>query len=91
MSPNRTNRYQANELFNVQADTTEMQVMCLLMTKLFFLGVFFLADPVEELSDASAQTSTNSAAELLKQGAGTAFLQMLLQYYPFHIHYNNCK
>uniref|UniRef100_A0A8C4FEH7 Tensin 3 n=1 Tax=Dicentrarchus labrax TaxID=13489 RepID=A0A8C4FEH7_DICLA len=26
-------------------------------------------DPVEELSDSSAQTSTNSAAELLKQGA----------------------
>lgn len=35
------------------------------------LSVCFFADPVEELYDSSTQTATNSAAELLKQGAGT--------------------
>ena len=30
------------------------------------------SDPMEELHDSSPQTATNSAAELLKQGAGSA-------------------
>lgn len=40
---------------------------------LYILTVFRLfltADPMEELNDSTAQTATNSAADLLKQGAG---------------------
>lgn len=35
------------------------------------ISVFLVADPMEDLNESAAQTSTNSAAELLKQGAGT--------------------
>lgn len=43
----------------------------------FSLFVFSSADPVEEKNDSSAQTATNSAAELLKQGAGTKDLCLI--------------
>lgn len=35
------------------------------------ISLWLPADPVEELNNPPAQTATNSAAELLKQGAGT--------------------
>lgn len=37
---------------------------------------FLFADPLEEIAETSPQTAANSAAELLKQGAG------LLNFYP---------
>lgn len=39
--------------------------------------MFSSADPVEEKNDSSAQTAANSAAELLKQGAGTKDLCLI--------------
>lgn len=52
-----------------------MKVHRLIMFLLVNSSFFFLPDPVEELNDSSAQTATNSAAELLKQGAGTSLTQ----------------
>ena len=37
------------------------------------LALSLHTDPLEDLNDSSTQTATNSAAELLKQGAGETF------------------
>lgn len=46
-----------------------IDLRCVGMTWRFYL--FVPTDPLEELNDTSTQTATNSAAELLKQGAGS--------------------
>lgn len=59
--------------------------LCVSWSVNYCLSVFLLADPVEELNDSSAQTATNSAAELLKQGAGTGQTNVHKSVCLFHV------